>query len=81
MGAHSGLREQRGRFLGVHDRRGSELLRVVHPAATERLVEIDHREMELPLHLRELKLALEQAAFRVEHLDVAGVSVVVAQAG
>jgi hypothetical protein len=43
-------------------------------------MEVDEREIELRLRLGELDLGLEEAPLRVEHLDVARVAVVVAQA-
>ena len=54
---------------------------LVHPAAAHCQVEVDHRlELRL-LRLRVLQLNVEQAALGVEHFDVAGVAVVVAQPG
>src|SRR5262245_57961551 len=75
------LREDRRLLARIHGRRRRELFRLDHPTAAQRLIDVDEREMKLGLRLGDLDLGLEETALRVEYLDVAGVAVVVAQAG
>lgn len=57
----------------------AQLFRFRYPAAAHRLVQVGHRlELRL-LCLRVLQLGIEQAALGVEHFNITGVAVVVAQ--
>ena len=56
-----------------------DFLRFDHPAAAHCLVEIDHRLQLALLGLRVLQLDIEQATFRIQDFNIAGVDVFVAQ--